>query len=158
MGQCLSGAATSTGLQAMLWLLRWAAAELLVGYICLLGLLLNAIAYFRLARGTRKTKKPATLSTVSEGIISVVIPAYNEAATIGHTLRNLEATTTVRAFGVLRLAFCCGHAGRCVTTHDASLWCIAQDKQRVRIILVDAGCKDNTIEVVKASNCRISVK
>lgn len=86
----------------MVGLLRWLVVETLVGYMCLLSICLSAFSFLKAARSTKKTKQPATLSTVSEGIISVVIPAYNEAATIGHTLRNLEATTAVCLYERLR--------------------------------------------------------
>jgi carbamoylphosphate synthase small subunit len=49
------------------------------------------------------------------------------------------------------------HASDCTHLRSYYVHAHSQDKRRVEIILVDAGCKDNTMEVVKSCNCELQI-
>lgn len=92
----------------------------------LAGIFVTAsFAYWALKREKlTPTLTPPTECHVGEGLVSVVVPAYNEGDGIKLTLSTIDE--------------------------------LAQDKSLVEIIVVDAGCKDNTMAAV--ASLKLDVK
>eukprot|EP00904_Undaria_pinnatifida_P008632 jgi/Undpi1/489/HiC_scaffold_10.g03955.m1 len=85
-----------------------------------------SLAYWALKREKEQAVEltPPTECHVGKGLVSVVVPAYNEGDGIKLTLTTIDE--------------------------------LAQDKSRVEIVVVDAGCKDNTMAAV--ASLKLDVK
>lgn len=80
--------------RAGLWALELAATW----FACILGLCLSWPAWLALQRNTPKTfARHFPFPAVRKAVVSVVIPCYNEKATIRQVLKRLDDTAVVSA-------------------------------------------------------------